>query len=268
MLLRQLLLLSALFTLGQATLHAQTEAEAKQKAYEAMVAAEKDYDSIDRNIKAMLGRKVVPGRDYTIIPVVPQSMYQRRAEAEKRWHLAAAAYSKFKDTSAKDPHAYANLEKVRQAVRSSIVNPEKFLTWLKDQNVELNHPVVRDHLLTLMKGNEWESSDVIRYLMQFANQAGSYRDDLLAFAKSDQVQKKYEAVRIRLIVALMQIDPTLRNELTGVTKNWFSGQSNSDKSNRQILVKALEGSKDPFARDNQGASKKDAGNSKRTVGKR
>jgi hypothetical protein len=220
--LRKLLLIAALFTFGQTTLVGQENPE-KQKAYEAMKAAEKAYNLIDFQVKAMRGRKVVPvinqGRNAVIIPQVPQSMLDQAEEAWRRYQQAAAAYSKFEKPAQK-----------RMA-------PAEFIQWLEAQSEKINDPAVHAKIMETVQGDNWESARTLQLLMQLGTKAISYRDDLLAYARTEELKKRGALIRLQVVEAIVRVDPSTKAELTQLTKDWFANEHGYERS----LLRALEG---------------------------
>ncbi|MFO0815340.1 MAG: hypothetical protein U0796_19165 [Gemmatales bacterium] len=271
----KLLLLAMLFSLGQTSLHAQADAkgDAKQKAYEAMVAAEKQFNLADFNVKAILGRRVVPGqinqgRSAVIVPTVPHSMYDQREEAWKRFQQAAATYHQLAGSIANESNPAVAADKVRGTAQSKMA-PAQFAVWLEGHSVDLNDQAVKARLMNCIQSDGWEAAQTLYFLIQQGPQAISYRDDLMAFVKSEALQKRRATIRIQVVAALVRMDPSTKQELIHVTKNWFPNQqSNIDRTYRRNLNKALDGEINQNSKMSQAAAKKDVGSGNNHASKR
>lgn len=238
-----LIAIVAHFFNGNAVAQSEKKGDAKQKAHEAMVAAEKEFNLIDGNIKALQARRPVPNKNGVIVPVVPEEMLKRREVAWNAYQKAAAEYKKFDDSAPKVLNAYEDAEQVRKAVQRYMLDPNKFTTWLEEQKVDINHPVVRTNLMKVIKGNTSEDFDAMRFLIAYGTKAGSYRDELLEYAKSGELKKKDTGRRIYLVSAIVKVDPSAKDKIAEITKDWvFAGSS---RSNQTRLRKALDGEDKP-----------------------
>lgn len=240
------------FVPGNAGAQSGTSDEARQKALDAKVAAEKAFDLIDRNIKALQTRRPVPG-------VVPPELLKSREDAWNEFLKAAAASSKYEDAKLKAAEAYKDVNLVYRAIQGSRKDFDK---WLQSQKIEINDARLRANIMNIVKEEkkytETKPHEILRILSEYGPAADSYRDDLLSYlksgvharlghAKDEEYRKFNNAVMLRnksitLVHALVRIDPSLRSELAEYTKDWYLQlEKNARLFYRGWLDKALDG---------------------------
>jgi hypothetical protein len=114
----------------------------------------------------------------------------------------------------------------------------EFLKWLAAQKVDINDPTVRTIILdTMIKEKGLPPVQALRAVIAKGKEAKDYKDALVEYIKSPDLTKDMN-VRVALVSALVNIDPTMKAELTTLTAGWAKNRSEQGRIDRALKGEA------------------------------